>query len=951
MSSTITKKITLAILFALITITVQGQIIMSGTVKTDKGVSLVGAYINVEGTKIATLTDLDGNYTLTVPQEYEDYDVSINYAGYLAETIKASSGRADIVLKYRETQEIAAMYVSTQKRLQRNIDVPITLSVLDSSRIRQSAIYSIEDVAQTVPGFVISAPSVQYPVYSIRGVASDEPYSYGQSRISVFMDGVSISRMQASFLDHYDMERVEVSKGPQGTLYGRGAEIGAVEFIRNKPTDEFGVDIAMLYGNYNQRKVVGVLNTPAGKSFANRLAFQYNAYDGIIKNNTGGRLNGKNTIAVRNSSTFHFGSKTDLNLVFDMQNDDAPGYAYLSKTRFNRNGEIIETDRSPFDDAFLTHGDDELYFKRKTGGVLMHLDSELGDHFKLSSITGLRAYDSKESFDADGTLINIIEGGQYAKGQQVSQELRLDWQSANNKLNGFVGASYFYEKTQHSYKLRGNFHYIYANVVGKSMRASLASMPESIINGIQNGITGLINMGKEKYADYSTQMDELCVKLNNMIAERIKTRMDQQFSQWFDVISWDKTPDFYNDTRNLVSNVMLETLTELVESDEFAKNMVGALSGGSIEGLVSKFDIGESISNLKAYSCAELTNNHFEEEVDYNRNHEASVFADFTWNFAPKFYLTLGIRGTYETVYTGYYSGSDAAPILGSIIYTNTKGETVWTDHNNYKSWVGRAVLNYMVDTTHNIFLSVSKGRRPGMVYFDFKPDKVINLSPEMTYNYELGIKGISRYGHFSYTAAVYYFDWKHFQTVIAGLGTSENGALSYIYDDNGLAYGVGAEFSGVYAFNPNVGVFADFTYCGGHFGDKDMNGKAQDNAGNQFAMMPQFMYDMGFNWRHALPGNKCIYFYPSFYTQSKVFFDDSNTPEYTQGAYIIFNANAGFQWTKRHITYDVGISGRNITNTQYLIDGGNVGEVVGMPTYSTGRPAMFYLSFRMHIK
>lgn len=948
--SIITIRIALSMLIAIITTAAQAQITMTGSVKTDKGVALVGAYITVDSTNIATLTDLDGNYTLVVPEKYADNDIHINYAGYLAETIKARNGRHDVVLNSRETQEINAMYVSTQKRLQRNIDVPITLSVLDSARIRQSAIYNIEEVAHTVPGFVISAPSVQYPVYSIRGVASDEPYSYGQSRISMFMDGVSISRMQASFLDHYDMARVEIAKGPQGTLFGRGAEIGAVHFIRNKPTDEFGVDVAMLYGNYNQRKVVGVLNTPAGKSFANRFAFQYNAYDGIVKNTTGGRLDGKNTIAVRNSSLFHFRSTTKLNIVFDYQNDDAPGNAYRSKTLFNSNGDVITTDRSPFDEAHLTFGNDDLYFRRKTGGALVQLDTEFGDNIKLSSITGLRAYDSKESFDADGALMNIIDGSQSAKGLQASEELRLDWKTTNNKLNGFVGASYFYEKTQHTYKLYGNFHYIYATVVGRYMRTKLASLPDDIIAGIQKVITDWTNSEKEKYAEYSDKMDEVCAKLNDMIAERVRAQVDEQYSKWFDVLYWDKTPDFFNDTKNIVNNVVLESINDLAESDDFAKLVVKEF-GNSAEGVMSKFDIGQGLTKLQDASNKELSDRHFEEEVDYNRNHEASVFADFTWNFAPKFYLTLGLRGTYETVYTGYYSGSDYAPILGSIIYTNTKGETVWTDHKNYKSWVGRAVLNYMVDTTHNIFLSASKGRRPGMVYFDFKPDNVITLSPEITYNYELGIKGISRYGHFSYTAAVYYFDWKHFQTVIAGLGTSENGALSYIYDDNGLAYGVGAEYSGTYFFNPNVSIFADFTYCGGHFGDKDMNGNVQDNAGNQFSMMPQFMYDMGFNWRHALPGNKFIYFYPSFYTQSKVYFDDSNNPDYTQGAYIIFNANAGFQWSKRRITYDIGIYGRNITNTKYLIDGGNVGEVVGMPTYSTGRPAMFYISYRMHIK
>ena len=949
-SSSIKAKLALTLLLTIIAVTAEAQITMTGTVKNVKGENLVGAYITIDSTNIATLTDLDGKYTLNVPEKYEDYDVTISYAGYVPETIKAHSGSYNVALNSRETQEITTMYVTTQKRVQRLVDVPITQSLLDSSRLRQSAIYSIDEVAHTVPGFVISAPSVQYPVYSIRGVASDEPYSYGQSRISVFMDGISISRMQASFIDHYDMEQVVVSKGPQGTLYGRGAEIGAVEFIRNKPKDEFGVDVSMQYGNYNQRKVVGVLNTPAGKSFANRFAFQYNAYDGSIKNTTGGTLNGKNTIAVRNSSKFHFGSNTDLHIVADFQNDDGPGNSYQCKTQFNSHGEVITTDKSPYTEIGLTFGEDSIYFKRKTGGLLLQLDTEFGDNVKLSSITGIRAYDSQEAMDTDGTLTRIMDGTQTAQGTQISQELRLNWQTTDNKLNGFFGASFFYEKTKHAYQFYGNFHYIYPNVVGKGLRSKFKNLPDQLIAAIQQIITNWTNSEKEKYAAYSDQMDQLREKLNNMIAERVKAQVNEQYSKWFDVLYWENTPDFFTDTKNLVTNVIIESINELVETDEFAKLVVQNF-GGTPGDILGKFDIGEGLASLKAASNLELSDHHYEEEIDYNRNHEASIFADFTWNFTPKFYLTLGLRGTYETVYTGYYSSSNYAPLLGTIIYANTNGETVWTDHKNYKSWVGRAVLNYMVDTTHNIFISASKGRRPGMIYFDFKPDQTVSLSPELTYNYELGIKGISRYGHFSYTAAVYYFDWKHFQTVIAGGGLTEDGAITYVYDDNGLAYGVGAEFSGQYAFNPNVSIFADFTYCGGRFSDKDMNGNVQDNAGNQFAMMPQFMYDMGFNWRHALPGNKFIYFYPSFYTQSKVFFDDANNPNFTQGAYIIFNANAGFQWTKRRITYDVGIYGRNITNTKYLIDGGNVGEVIGMPTYSVGSPAMFYISYRMHIK
>ena len=423
-SSSIKAKFILSLLLTIIAVAAEAQITMTGTVKNVKGENLVGAYITIDSTNIATLTDLDGKYTLNVPEKYEDYDVTISYAGYVPETIKAHSGSYNVALNSRETQEITTMYVTTQKRVQRLVDVPITQSLLDSSRLRQSAIYSIDEVAHTVPGFVISAPSVQYPVYSIRGVASDEPYSYGQSRISVFMDGISISRMQASFIDHYDMEQVVVSKGPQGTLYGRGAEIGAVEFIRNKPKDEFGVDVSMQYGNYNQRKVVGVLNTPAGKSFANRFAFQYNAYDGSIKNTTGGKLNGKNTIAVRNSSKFHFGSNTDLHIVADFQNDDGPGNSYQCKTQFNNHGEVITNNKSPYTEIGLTFGEDSIYFKRKTGGLLLQLDTEFGDNVKLSSITGIRAYDSQEAMDTDGTLTRIMDGTQSAQGTQISQELR-----------------------------------------------------------------------------------------------------------------------------------------------------------------------------------------------------------------------------------------------------------------------------------------------------------------------------------------------------------------------------------------------------------------------------------------------------------------------------------------------------------------------------------------------
>jgi outer membrane receptor protein involved in Fe transport len=124
-----------------------------------------------------------------------------------------------------------------------------------------------------------------------------------------------------------------------------------------------------------------------------------------------------------------------------------------------------------------------------------------------------------------------------------------------------------------------------------------------------------------------------------------------------------------------------------------------------------------------------------------------------------------------------------------------------------------------------------------------------------------------------------------------------------------------------------------------------------QSNAGNMFSNTPRATFDMGFMYRHELSGNKIIYWSPSFYTQSKEYFNDSNTPEYLQGSYILLNANVGMQFVRDRVTYDIGIFGHNITNTKYLIHAGNGSEALGLPTCEIGYPATFNLSLRLFFK
>ncbi|MBQ9213008.1 MAG: TonB-dependent receptor plug domain-containing protein, partial [Bacteroidales bacterium] len=209
------KEFCLLVMFAFMSLTAYSQITVHGTVKNDKGDGMAGAFIRVDSTNIITLTDLRGSFHLSIPEIYKNRQVVVSYVGYLNESFKASDGNFDIVLRAKETQTIADVLVSTQKRLQSTVEVPIALSVIDSAKIRQTDLYSIDEMSRFVPGFTALVLNEENTVYGIRGVSSSMHESYAQSRVSVYVDGISISRLQSSYLELFDMERVEVVKGPQ----------------------------------------------------------------------------------------------------------------------------------------------------------------------------------------------------------------------------------------------------------------------------------------------------------------------------------------------------------------------------------------------------------------------------------------------------------------------------------------------------------------------------------------------------------------------------------------------------------------------------------------------------------------------------------------------------------------------------------------------------------------
>ncbi len=173
--------------------------------------------------------------------------------------------------------------VTAQKREESMQDIPVAISALGESALAQSGFDGVQDLSYMVP-------SLQFgnfgPVafLNIRGIGSADPFAGSDPGVAMHLDGVYIGRPVGSIFSAFDTERVEVLRGPQGTLYGRNATGGSVNLITKKPEGEFGGGFEATIGNYNLNRVRGMLNIPISDSVRARVVAFNEDRDGYTDN-------------------------------------------------------------------------------------------------------------------------------------------------------------------------------------------------------------------------------------------------------------------------------------------------------------------------------------------------------------------------------------------------------------------------------------------------------------------------------------------------------------------------------------------------------------------------------------------------------------------------------------------------------------------------------------------
>ena len=441
------KRIGMTLLFAAIVFEVGARDIR-GKVRDTDGTPLAGAAVSLRGRVIFVNANDAGEYVLRQVGESVGTLV-VSFTGYETRTVEFPASGADEEVNVtldRATVALEPVTVTAQQRAQRLLDVPATVSVVGAATLENTNTRELEFLSDFVPGLNIRMQTPHRPNISIRGLTSDEVSPNAQPRVSVYFDNVPMSRASMAATELYDLERVEVAKGPQGTLFGHGSQIGAVNFVSRKPTNGFGGYLSAGAGNFAMKEFEGAVNfAPVKDKLSMRLAGVYSGRDGYVTNTSGGKLNGKNTVGARFSARFTPVDALKIDLSVNYLKDDAPGTAFMSRRYPNANGVKDIFSREASLDA-----DKEWFNRREVFGASLDARYYTSANSWLSSVTSYYTNFVDHRWDGDGTLAPAIDMSERDNVRQFAQELRYNF-SLDSRLDGFFGASYRREDVTQRY--------------------------------------------------------------------------------------------------------------------------------------------------------------------------------------------------------------------------------------------------------------------------------------------------------------------------------------------------------------------------------------------------------------------------------------------------------------------------------------------------------------------
>ncbi|GAA6166641.1 TonB-dependent receptor [Sessilibacter corallicola] len=340
--------------------------------------------------------------------------------------------------------------VVAQKREQSVQDVGIAVTAMTGDQLEALGFDNAQQVTAMAPGVQTVQPNgeANYSV-GIRGVTNSDFTTNVESPVAIYVDEVYISQMSGAGFSLFDVERVEILRGPQGTLFGRNATGGLVHFLTVKPDFEFDAYSKFTLGRFEQTKLEGAIGGGITDKLAARFSFNANQGDGYIENRfTGDDLNNSDDQSARLQLLYNYSDNLDflLNLRVAEQDIDTGFFENVSSIR---TGELTPNELNPVlnyidndGDVYAGDYDDPGFNQLDTKGATLTANWQINDSLKLVSITDTSSVERTYIEDSDASPVSLFNFFLTTDAEQFSQELRLEGEQ--EKFRWTAGA-YFLE--------------------------------------------------------------------------------------------------------------------------------------------------------------------------------------------------------------------------------------------------------------------------------------------------------------------------------------------------------------------------------------------------------------------------------------------------------------------------------------------------------------------------
>ena len=376
--------------------------------------------------------------------------------------------------------------VTAQKRVQNLQEVGVSVTAFNDEQLKALGWDNSMDVAAQTPGLVATSntgDTSNIALFSIRGVNQGDFAEGQEAPIAIYNDEVYLSSPGASGAPSFDLARIEVLRGPQGTLYGRNATGGLVHFISNKPTEYFESAIDMTVAQYGQLSITGFVSGALSDSIQGRLAVYDNKDDGYVSNAVGPDYRSDDTTSVRAMVNFDMSDETSLLMIGRFTDIDTRGGVYNNRAtkstangpifcqsgdtdcgagiRYDANGNLEEfqgffdADKSAstsgslfdprngqLDDGIGGVHDGAFDFDggvdRGSSSLTAILNTEFNNGIYLTSVTDFTTSDKEYREDDDSSALDLVTYVSTADVEQLSQELRIDGDTDKLRWTGGV---------------------------------------------------------------------------------------------------------------------------------------------------------------------------------------------------------------------------------------------------------------------------------------------------------------------------------------------------------------------------------------------------------------------------------------------------------------------------------------------------------------------------------